>query len=70
MFTRTIAAELRPEGFRCITMSPGWVKTDMGGPNARLTPAESIAGMIKVIDGLTADDSGEFFTHNGERLPW
>ena len=70
MFTRTIAAELRPEGFRCITMSPGWVKTDMGGPNARLTPAESIAGMIKVIDGLTGQDSGEFFNHNGERLPW
>ncbi len=70
MFTRTIAAELRPEGFRCITMSPGWVKTDMGGPNARLTPAESIAGMIKVIDGLTAQDSGEFFNHNGERMPW
>ncbi len=70
MFTRTIAAELGPEGFRCITMSPGWVKTDMGGPNARLTPAESIAGMIKVIDGLTAQDSGEFFNHNGDRLPW
>lgn len=70
MFTRTIAAELRPEGFRCITMSPGWVKTDMGGPNARLTPAESIAGMIKVIDSLTADDSGEFFNYNGDRLPW
>lgn len=70
MFTRSVANELRDEGFRCITMSPGWVKTDMGGPNARLTPAESIGGMIKVIDGLTAQDSGEFFTHNGERLPW
>ena len=70
MFTRTIAAELKPDGFRCITMSPGWVKTDMGGPNARLTPAESIGGMISVINGLTAEDSGEFFNHNGEHLPW
>ncbi len=70
MFTRSLANELKDEQFRCITMSPGWVKTDMGGPSARLTPAESIAGMIKVIGGLTADDSGEFFTHNGDRLPW
>lgn len=70
MFTRSLANELKDQEFRCITMSPGWVKTDMGGPNARLTPAESIAGMIKVINGLTAQDSGEFFNHNGERLPW
>ena len=70
MFTRSLANELKDKGFRCITMSPGWVKTDMGGPNARLTPAESIGGMISVINGLTAEDSGEFFNHNGERLPW
>ncbi len=70
MFTRTIAAELRSEGFRCITMSPGWVKTDMGGPNARLTPAESISGMISVINSLTAEDSGEFFNYYGEHMPW
>ena len=70
MFTRSLANELKDQEFRCITMSPGWVKTDMGGPNARLTPAESISGMISVIDNLTAEDSGEFFNHNGEHLPW
>ncbi len=70
MFTRSLANELKDEQFRCITMSPGWVKTDMGGPNARLTPAESIGGMISVINSLTAEDSGEFFNHDGEHLPW
>ena len=70
MFTRSLANELKDENFRCIMMSPGWVKTDMGGPNARLTPAESIGGMISVINGLTAEDSGVFFNHDGEHLPW
>jgi NAD(P)-dependent dehydrogenase (short-subunit alcohol dehydrogenase family) len=70
MFMRTIAAELRSEGFICIAMSPGWVKTDMGGPNAELTPEQSIAGMRKVIDALKPEDSGKFWSHKGTTVPW
>lgn len=70
MFTRSLSNELKGEGFRCIVMSPGWVKTDMGGRNARLTPEESISGMIEVINGLSAEDTGKFLNHTGEKLPW
>jgi NAD(P)-dependent dehydrogenase (short-subunit alcohol dehydrogenase family) len=70
MFMRTIAAELKGEGFIAIAMSPGWVQTDMGGPNAELTPDQSITGMRKVIDNLKPDDSGKFWNHDGEQLPW
>ena len=70
MFTRTLALELQPEGFTCIVMNPGWVRTDMGGPNARLSPQESIGAMITVIDRLTPQDTGSFFSHGGERVPW
>jgi len=70
MYTRSLAADLDDEGFTCIVMSPGWVQTDMGGPNATLTPEQSIAGMRKVIAGLTPADSGGFFNWDGERLPW
>lgn len=70
MFTRSLAVELEELEFRCIVISPGWVRTDMGGPEASLSPEESIAGMRRVIDGLTASDSGTFWNWNGDRLPW
>jgi len=70
MFTRSLAAELRDEGFVCIVMNPGWVQTDMGGPNAPLQAPDSIAGMRAVIDRLTPADSGTFWTHEGQQMPW
>jgi NAD(P)-dependent dehydrogenase (short-subunit alcohol dehydrogenase family) len=70
MFMRSLAAELKPEGFICIAMSPGWVKTDMGGPDADLTPEQSIAGMRRVIDGLKPEDTGRFFRHDGATVAW
>lgn len=70
MFMRSIAAELRSEGFVCVPLAPGWVKTDMGGPHAELTPEESVSGMRKVIDGLKPKDSGKFWNHDGTNIPW
>ena len=70
MFTRSIAGELASDGFICIAMSPGWVRTDMGGPQAPLSPEQSIRGMLTVIDGLTPAKSGHFWNHDGEELPW
>jgi NAD(P)-dependent dehydrogenase (short-subunit alcohol dehydrogenase family) len=70
MLMRTLAAELTPERFICVVLSPGWVKTDMGGEGATLTPRESVRAMLKVIDGLTPKDSGKFLDHRGRELPW
>jgi NAD(P)-dependent dehydrogenase (short-subunit alcohol dehydrogenase family) len=70
MFTRSLAADLGDEGFTCIVMSPGWVRTDMGGPEAPLSPAESITGMRAVIDGLKPEDSGSFKKYDGTTVPW
>lgn len=49
---------------------PGWVKTDMGGPNALITPAESVAGMRRVIDGLRPGSGCPFVDFRGKTLPW
>lgn len=68
--TRTIAAELKREGFTCIAISPGWVRTDMGGSGASLSPEESAAAMLEVIDRLKPSDTGRFLDHRGEEEPW
>jgi NAD(P)-dependent dehydrogenase (short-subunit alcohol dehydrogenase family) len=70
MVTATIAAELADEGFVCVSLSPGWVRTDMGGPNANLSPEESVAGMLGVLAGLERSDNGRFYAHDGAELPW
>lgn len=54
----------------CTMLHPGWVQTRMGGSNAPVTPEQSIAGMMDVIAGLTAKDSGAFFDYQGQRVPW
>jgi NAD(P)-dependent dehydrogenase (short-subunit alcohol dehydrogenase family) len=70
MFIRSLAAELRPEGFTCVVLSPGWVQTDMGGPQATLTAEQSVAGMRTVIEGLTVERSGRFYGHDGAEIAW
>jgi NAD(P)-dependent dehydrogenase (short-subunit alcohol dehydrogenase family) len=67
---KLISVELAPQGFTSIVMHPGWVKTDMGGAGATLDIPESISGMLAVIDGLTVDQTGKFYSFNGEELPW
>jgi NAD(P)-dependent dehydrogenase (short-subunit alcohol dehydrogenase family) len=65
-----LAMQWAADGFVTVTMSPGWVKTDMGGDDAPLTPQESIAGMRKVIAALKRSDNGRFLGHRGEEVPW
>lgn len=70
MFTRTLSIELAAESFTCLTIHPGWVKTDMGGTNANLTPEESIRGMRDVIQKLGPADTGTYWSYSGEKVPW
>jgi NAD(P)-dependent dehydrogenase (short-subunit alcohol dehydrogenase family) len=62
--------DLREHGIISIIMHPGWVQTDMGGPNATITTEQSVTGMRRVIDGLSQEDSGRLLTYSGEELPW
>jgi NAD(P)-dependent dehydrogenase (short-subunit alcohol dehydrogenase family) len=70
MYTRSLAYDPETEGIIVIAMHPGWVRTDMGGSNAHLSPAESVAGILEVIDGLSPGDNGKFFTWEGHEYPW
>jgi NAD(P)-dependent dehydrogenase (short-subunit alcohol dehydrogenase family) len=65
-----LAKEVEPQGISVLIFSPGWVQTDMGGPNAALTPEQSIAGMRKVLEGNPMDLTGKFLSYDGSAWPW
>src|ERR1700722_18037138 len=65
-----LAKEVEPQGISVLIFSPGWVQTDMGGPNAALTPEQSIAGMRKVLDGNPMELTGKFLSYDGSTCPW
>lgn len=53
-----------------VAIHPGWVQSDMGGPQASLTVEESAAGVVQTLAGLTVADSGRFLTWDGTEHPW
>jgi NAD(P)-dependent dehydrogenase (short-subunit alcohol dehydrogenase family) len=67
---KSMAIDLAKRGVIAIALHPGWVRTDMGGPEAPLDVETSIRGMRSVIDGLRPQDSGEFLSWDGSKLPW
>ena len=67
---RSLAIEARGRGVASAVLHPGWVQTRMGGASAPLEPEQSIAGMRKVIDKLTLEQSGRFFSYDETTVPW
>jgi NAD(P)-dependent dehydrogenase (short-subunit alcohol dehydrogenase family) len=70
MVMRSLAIDLAPRGITCAVVNPGWVRTDMGGPNATLEPSESISALRRLIAILGPEQSGKFFNHTGREYPW
>jgi len=70
MVMATAANDLKSRKVVVAVISPGWVKTDMGGPSAAITPKTSAEGIRKVIAKLRPKTSGHFFNYSGEDIPW
>lgn len=66
----SLAIDLRDRGVCVASIHPGYVQTDMGGPNADITPKESAAGIRSVVEKLAPENSGNFFKWNGELHAW
>jgi len=70
MATVLLARALDARGIVVTAISPGWVRTDMGGESAELAPSEAVASVLQVVARLGSQDSGRFLDRNGQPLPW
>ncbi|MFP4639619.1 MAG: SDR family oxidoreductase [Guyparkeria sp.] len=67
---KSASIDLEPRGINVVALHPGWVLTDMGGPNAEITTAQSAEGLIRNMAGLTETDRGRFIDIDGTTIPW
>jgi NAD(P)-dependent dehydrogenase (short-subunit alcohol dehydrogenase family) len=67
---KSLAIDLRERGITVVALHPGWVKTDMGGPDADLEIPASVGSLVAVLDRLRVEDSGKFLNYDGALLPW
>ena len=67
---KSLSVDLAERGISVAICHPGWVQTDMGGPNALIDAKTSITGLRRVIEGLNLSCSGQFFNYDGTVIPW
>jgi NAD(P)-dependent dehydrogenase (short-subunit alcohol dehydrogenase family) len=70
MVVKTASVEWGSKGVTCFAFHPGWVKTDMGGPNAQINANVSIKGMRKVLEAGGPKLNGKFVDYTGKELLW
>ena len=70
VIVKNLSIELAPRGVTCIALHPGWVRTDMGGHNADVSPEESVTGMLKILLDAKLPKKAQFLDYRGESVPW
>jgi NAD(P)-dependent dehydrogenase (short-subunit alcohol dehydrogenase family) len=70
MATKMLSVELKGKRIAVISIHPGWVKTEMGGPNATLEVSESTEGIIKLLERVTFAETGKFLNWDGSEISW
>ena len=67
---KSLSIDFKDENFIAAALHPGWVQTDMGGPNALIDTKTSVKGMAEVIDSLVLKNSGRFYNYDGSSISW
>ena len=70
MLTKQAAIDLAENGIKVVSLSPGWVKTEMGGVDAKYSVEDSVSKMLDVTDHLTHLQNGRFWGEDGKEIPW
>jgi len=70
MAMKSLSVDLAGTNILEMSMHPGWVLTDMGGPNAQITTETCCSTMLNTLDGLTEKDHGTFLRYNNTPIQW
>jgi NAD(P)-dependent dehydrogenase (short-subunit alcohol dehydrogenase family) len=67
---KSLSIDLKEKGILVVALHPGWVKTEMGGPNAEISTRQCVLETFNNLSSLTMDDSGRFIDIDGSDIPW
>lgn len=67
---KSLSYDLKPHSVSVMLLHPGWVKTDMGGPNALIDVSESVSKSQTLIEDLSLQKTGQYIEYNGKKIPW
>jgi len=70
MFMRSFAARHADDARTLLLMAPGWVRTDLGGPEARLSIEESIPNLANTMDAQAGKAGLQYLDYLGRKVPW
>ena len=78
MLTVQYSMDLAPTGFTVLAVSPGWLQTDLGGPQADLSPETGAKSVLDIVYHSTKEDNGAFRNvlvqgrpyYDGKNPPW
>jgi NAD(P)-dependent dehydrogenase (short-subunit alcohol dehydrogenase family) len=70
MFMRSFAARHADDPRTLLLMAPGWVRTDLGGPQARLSIEESIPNLANTMDAQAGKAGLQYLDYLGRKVPW
>ena len=67
---KSLSIDLSDRGISVISLHPGWVQTEMGGPNAEISTAQSVSGLKSILQTAGPAQNGQFIEFNGDSIPW
>lgn len=70
MLMRSFAARHADDPRTLLLMAPGWVRTDLGGPQARLSIEESIPNLANTLDAQAGKAGLQYLDYLGRKVPW